>query len=224
MCGRYSLHCAVERLMEQFGVVADPALRPRFNIAPSQLVPAVRAGAAGRELAMLRWGLIPFWAKDAKIGYKMINARAETVASKPAYRSAYRRRRCLIAADGFYEWKPDDAGGKQPYHIRLRDGDVFAFAGLWERWEGGKNGPPIESCTIIVTAANDQLRPIHDRMPVIVRPGDYEIWLDTSQSDASRLEEILQPYPGEAMVAYPVSTHVNRPANDDAQCIESVPS
>ncbi len=235
MCGRFYLTTDAQTLSEHFKAPATaPALllvpasmqasgnldlTPRYNIAPSQAIPAIRQGETGRELVMLRWGLIPFWAKDKKIGYKMINARAETVASKPAYRAAFRRRRALLPASGFYEWQPVD-GGKQPYSIRT-NGDLFAFAGLWEYWKG-EGGEPIESCTIIVTEANDKLKTIHDRMPVILDPEDYATWLDPEIQDPKRLEPLLRSYPGDRMNCYPVSHKVNNPRVDGPECIEPV--
>ena len=216
MCGRYTLHTSPERLGQVFGAQAPAELRPRYNIAPSQSVLAVRKSAEGREYSLLRWGLVPFWAETEKTGYNMINARAETVAQKPAFRAAYRHRRCLIPADGFYEWKPAESG-KQPYHIRMRDSDVFAFAGLWERWEG--EDKVLESCTIIVTEANDLMKPIHERMPVILNAEDYETWLDTDRFDAGPLGSLLKPYPADGMQAYPVGKQVNSPKRDDEDCI-----
>ena len=215
MCGRFTLRTPAHRLAEAFGVRELPNLRPRYNIAPSQDVVAIRRAAEGRELALLRWGLIPFWAKDAAIGNRMINARAETVAEKPAFRAAFRRRRCLIAADGFYEWRKTDGGAKQPYYIRLADDAPFAFAGLWERW-----APPdddaVESCTLITTAANDLLKPIHDRMPVILAPSDHDAWLD---AEAPSAEALLRPYPADDMIAVPIGRLVNDPRSDEAACI-----
>ena len=190
-----------------------------YNIAPSQDIVAVRAGEGRREMTLLRWGLLPSWAKDLKTGYRMINARAETVADKPAYRAAFRLRRCLIPADGFYEWR-QTGDGKQPYHIRMKDGGVFAFAGIWERRE--RDGEVIESCSIIVTAANDTIRPVHDRMPVIVAAGDYAAWLDAGLRDPDEVKPYLRTWPAETMEAFAVSTRVNRPANNDARCIEPV--
>jgi putative SOS response-associated peptidase YedK len=168
MCGRYTLYTPTpEALADQFGLAAVPPLAPRFNIAPTQAVPAVRActDRPSRELVLLRWGLVPSWADDVSIGNRLLNARAETVASKPSFRTAFRRRRCLLPADGFYEWK---AAGKkkQPYHFHLQDGQVFAFAGLWEEWQ--RDGEAIFSCTILTTSANDLLVRYHDRMPVIL--------------------------------------------------------
>jgi putative SOS response-associated peptidase YedK len=168
-------------------------------------------------MALLRWGLVPSWAKEVKSGYSMINARAETVADKPAYRTAFRLRRCLIPADGFYEWR-QTGDGKQPYHIRMKDGAVFAFAGIWERRE--RDEGVIESCSIIVTAANDAIRPVHDRMPVIVAPRDYASWLDPELRDPGKVNPYLRAWPADEMEAFPVSSRVNRPANNDAGCIE----
>ncbi len=217
MCGRYALFSDPERIRVHFGLREVPPLPPRYNIAPSQEVPGVRHREE-RELAMLRWGLIPSWAKDIKTGYRMVNARAETVAQRPAFRAAFRRRRCLLPADGFYEWQ---ARGryKQPYFIRRKDGDLMAFAGLWEHWEG--EGEVIESCTLIVTDANPLLRPIHDRMPVIIDRADYDRWLLPTE-DFAGLLALLRPYPEGALEAYPVSPYVNNPRHDDPRCIEPI--
>jgi putative SOS response-associated peptidase YedK len=192
-----------------------PNLPARYNIAPTQPVPAVRVSQddADRELALLRRELIPSWATDPAIGNRMINARADTVATKPAFRKAFRQRRCLIATDGFYEWKKLN-GKKQPYYIHLQDGRPFAFAGPWEHW--GRGSEPIDSCNILTTDANDVVGSIHDRMPVIVDPRDYDLWLDPDVQDAKRLEPLLVPYTGEEMAAYPV----NKPRADDPKCIE----
>jgi putative SOS response-associated peptidase YedK len=172
-----------------------------------------------RELSLLRWGLIPFWAEDPKIGYSTINARAETVATKPSFREAVKKRRCLVVADGFYEWQKTD-GQKQPYLIHLKDNSPFAFAGLWERWKRGEQA--IESCSIIVTEPNAVLEPIHDRMPVILSPDDYGLWLDPDVEDGKRLQSLLRPYPPDEMEAYPISTLVNNPGNDQQECVEPV--
>ena len=216
MCGRFVLHTPPPALAEYFDIDAIPDLAASYNIAPSQPVAAVRVLEQHREMAMLRWGLLPSWAKAAKTNYSMINARAETVAEKPAYRAAFRQRRCLIPADGFYEWRqtPD---GKQPYYICMRQDGVFALAGLWERWIGPDE--KIDSCTIIVTQANDTIRPVHERMPVIIRPADFDQWLDPEWRDADAMKVLLQPWPADEMVAYPVNKAVNSPANNDAQCI-----
>lgn len=219
MCGRFTLKTTAEVLAEHFELPEVPVLVPRYNIAPSQTVAVVRGGAepAGRELTGLRWGLIPSWAEDPGIGNRMINARAETVAEKPAFRSAFRRRRCLIVADGFYEWRRQD-GRTQPFYFRLRDGGPFAIAGLWERWEKGDE--PIESCTLLTTGANDVVGPVHDRMPVVLDPAEYGRWLDPRVDRPEGLQPLLQPYPGERMVALPVGRHVNDPRHDDPRCIE----
>ncbi len=219
MCGRFYLNTDAQTLTEYFEASGNLDLMPRYNIAPSQEIPAVRQGEAGRELIMLRWGLIPSWAKDKNIGYKMINARAETVASKPAFRTAFRRRRTLIPASGFFEWKKTE-GGKQPYRIGTND-DLFALAGLWEYWKG-EGGEPIESCTIIVTEANEKIRTIHDRMPVILDPEDYATWLDPGIEDLETLQPLLRSYPGDRMTFHPVSRKVGNPRYDDPECIEPV--
>jgi putative SOS response-associated peptidase YedK len=233
MCGRYSLTTAPEAMREVFGFENLPNLAPRYNIAPTQDVAVVRRAANGtRELALLRWGLIPSWAKDTAIGARMINARAETVAEKPAFKSAFRSRRCLVPADGFYEWRKE-AGGKQPFRIGFADGSPFAFAGLWERWTGpedetdeaaedgmdaGKSAETVESVTIITTDANDKLRPIHHRMPVILDAYDYAIWLDPDLG-AEETSRLLRPHAPESMAFYRVGTRVNNARHDDPDCI-----
>ncbi|GAB6068421.1 SOS response-associated peptidase [Methylothermus subterraneus] len=226
MCGRYTLRASRAKLLLWFRIDRDRApesVLGRYNIAPTQEVAAVRVAADGkRELVPLRWGLIPHWAKEAKTDYSTINARAETVAEKPAFRFAFRHRRCLIPADGFYEWQVQPGSKrKQPWYIQRRDGEVFAFAGLWERWEprAGTEGEPVESCTILVTDANELLRPIHDRMPVILDPADYEVWLDPAQRDLERLKSLLKPYPAASMTAWKVSAQVNNPRHDDPSCL-----
>ncbi len=208
----------VEAVGRLFEVAERPNLPPRYNIAPSQEAPVVRADAAGgRVLAPMRWGLIPSWAKEAKIGYRMINARAETVAEKPAFRSALRHRRCLVPADGFYEWRKLGTV-KQPYRITRADGAPFAFAGLWERWRA-PDGGLIDSFTIITTAANELLRPIHDRMPVILDPADHGPWLDTDGVAPAEAARRLVACADAKLAAVAVSTRVNSPKNDDPACI-----
>jgi putative SOS response-associated peptidase YedK len=171
-----------------------------------------------RQLVALRCGLIPHWADDPKIGYRMINARAEPAAEKPAFRSAFRSRRCLVAANGFYEWQKRD-GQKQPFYIRLKDSAAFAFTGLWEKWESPES-KAVETCAILTTDANEVVRPIHDRMPVIIGPNDFDRWLDPDQKDPAKVEGLLRPYPVEAMLAYPVSRLVNDPKHEDHACLE----
>ncbi len=218
MCGRYLITTPVEAIRQIFKVDQRPNLAPRYNVAPTQAVPIIRRGDGGRELVTARWGLVPFWAKDLKIGARLINARAETIAAKPAFRTAFRRHRCLVLADGFYEWQKTD-DGKQPYLIRVTGGTPFAFAGLWENWTDKGSGERIESCTIIVTEANALVAPIHDRMPVILPPESYDLWLDPSSSDGTTL---LKPFPAAAMEAFPVSTRVGNVKNDDPELIEPV--
>jgi putative SOS response-associated peptidase YedK len=218
MCGRFTLATPGQTIAEAFELSAAPELRPRYNIAPTQPVAAIRAaGAAGRELVMLRWGLIPSWAKDAAIGDRMINARGETVAEKPSFRAPLRSRRCLVLADGFFEWKREGER-KQPYHIRMRDRRPFAFAGLWDRW-APPGGEPVESCTIVTTEPNELMAAIHDRMPVILPAAAHALWLDPAVRESERLQELLQPFDPDAMEAFSVSPRVNSPRNDDRDCI-----
>lgn len=223
MCGRFTLFEPDKVLSREFGVSGETKLSPRYNIAPSQPVAAVRAAPAGygRELALLRWGLIPSWSKDPAIGGRLINARAETAREKPSFRNAFRKRRCLIPANGFYEWRRLERG-KQPYFVRMRDERVFAFAGLWDRWEG-PDEEAVETCTILTTPANAVLAPIHDRMPVILPPGEYDRWLDPSLKDPDALAPLLVPFPPEGMLAYPVSPRVNAPSTDDEGCMAPLP-
>ncbi len=217
MCGRYTLKTPTNVLTELFEIEEYPsALNPSYNIAPTQEVAAVVEEDDKRKLEMFHWGLIPSWAKDPAIGNKMINARAETASEKPSFRSAFKKRRCLILADGFYEWQKTDSG-KQPFYIHMKDGSPFAFAGLWEAW---KNGEEIRSCTIITTDANDLMNEIHHRMPVILPPENYGVWLDPDFDEKEPLMDLLKPYPSDEMEAYQVSRRVNRPANNEPSCIE----
>jgi putative SOS response-associated peptidase YedK len=222
MCGRFTLRAPASVIAEQFALFEMPPFTPSFNIAPTQPVAAVRAARDqpdhGRELVWLHWGLIPSWAKDRKIGNRMINARSETAAEKPAFRAALKRRRCLVVADGFYEWKRTGRR-KQPYFIRMHDDRPFAFAGLWEHWEGDENSY-VESCALLTTEPNDLMEPIHNRMPVILSPEHYDQWLDPSEQSGDTLTPLLRPFPSNEMVAYAVSTHVNSPTNDDPTCIQ----
>lgn len=217
MCGRYMMTSPVDAMQQLFRFEERPNLPPRFNVAPTQDVPIVRLrkSGEGRELALVRWGLIPYWAKDPAIGNKLINARAESVATKPAFREAFRRRRCLVPANGFYEWEKRGRT-RQPWLIRRKDGELLAFAGLWEVWRNDK-GERIHSCTIVTGEPNAVAGRFHDRMPVILDPDDYERWLRAEPEDALRL---LGPCPDAWLEAYPVSPRVNSPANDDPELIE----
>lgn len=223
MCGRFTLRASKKTLAEWFRAPEPAAeLLPRFNIAPSQPVAVVRPipGQKERELVSLRWGLIPPWAENAAIGNRFINARAESAADKPAFRSAFRQRRCLVLADGFFEWKKVE-GKKQPYFIRMTNEAPFAFAGLWDQWNDPEKNT-IESCTIITTDANELVRPLHDRMPVILDPKGYDRWLDPQVEDPQSLKTLLQPFPTAEMTAYPVNPLVNSARVDDPKCIEPV--
>jgi putative SOS response-associated peptidase YedK len=216
MCGRYTLSTPAGRLAEEFQLDSTVEILPSYNVAPTQQVAAVLEDEGGRRLEMLRWGLVPSWADDPDIGARMINARSETAPEKPSFRRAFRGRRCLIAADGFYEWKRED-GGKQPYYFRMRDGRPFAFAGLWESWD--KGGGELRTCTILTTRPNSVLNGIHDRMPVILPHDAYNAWLDPD-ADKEELGELMIPYPGDDLETYPVSRFVNSPSNNDERCIE----
>jgi putative SOS response-associated peptidase YedK len=222
MCGRYSLDATPEELAQVFNLSLEDVERlfePRYNIAPTDKVLAVRQQRAGRqrEPVLLRWGLIPHWARDRDWGGRTINARAETVETKPAFRDPFRERRCLVVATGFYEWQKS-AGRKQPYLIRRHDRKPLAFAGLWDRWQGPTD-EVVESCTIVTTDANGIVRPIHDRMPVILQPADYDRWLDSATRDTQQLRHLLEPVPDEVLTAHPVSSLVNKPANDVPECV-----
>jgi putative SOS response-associated peptidase YedK len=218
MCGRFTTQRGGREMAGLFGATpTGESLGPSFNVAPGQLVQTVVQTDEGRLLVPMRWGLIPSWAKDAAIGNRLINARAETVSEKPAFRKAFRERRCLILADGFYEWKTEE-GLKRPWHITLADQEIFAFAGIWERWTP-ESGEPVQSCAIITVEANEFMRAIHARMPAILPEEDQEAWLDPSNKDPALLLPLLKPYPSEGMRGHEVSTYVNRPANNSPQCV-----
>lgn len=221
MCGRFIQAESGRALAERLGLPLPADYSPRYNVAPNQAVLALRAAADGgdREWAWLRWGLVPSWSPEPRSKYSTINARAETVADKPAYRQAFRQRRCLIPADGFYEWRKIDSR-KQPYCIGLVKGEPFAFAGLWERWE--REGQVVESCTLVVTQANARIAEIHDRMPVILDPADYDAWLDPALRDSARLLPLLRPYPAERTTLWPVGLAVNRPGNGGPELMAPV--
>lgn len=221
MCGRYTLSVPAETIAQHFGLEAVPDLAPRFNIAPTQAAPVVRLSTEREApvLDALRWGLVPAWAKDASGAARLINARAETAADKPSFRSALRRRRCLVPADGFYEWRAE-GGAKQPYHIARPDGAPFAFAGLWEGWRRGAE--PLETFTILTTDANAALRPLHDRMPVILDPADYALWLDPTATDPALVQPLLVPAPDDLLTYVAVGRAVNHVGNDDPTLVRPV--
>ena len=222
MCGRYAIYGPVSRAnrdaIEFLG--EEIAFHPTFNAAPTQSLPVLRVSAErGRELALLRWGLVLSWAKDPAIGARMINARSETVSEKPAFRAAFRRRRCLVPMSGFYEWQK--AGGRKvPHFARLLDTEIFAAAGLYEYWPGRDGAAPVESYTILTTGANDLMRAVHDRMPVILHEGDYEAWLDPKNEKLEALSGLLTPFPAEKMRVYPISARVNNTRNDGPELVE----
>jgi putative SOS response-associated peptidase YedK len=217
MCGRFTLTLDETHLAERFNFEAsEVSVQPSYNIAPGQQVLAVRRQET-LQAVYLRWGLIPSWAKEARIGQRLINARSETVAEKPSFRAALRRRRCLIPADGFFEWQPAGAS-KIPMYIRRRDQQPFAFAGLWDTWQA-PDGSALSTCTILTTEANTLVQPIHHRMPVILAPEAEAVWLDPQLHDAAHLLPVLVPYPAECMEAYAVSTLVNVPRHNTPACI-----
>jgi putative SOS response-associated peptidase YedK len=217
MCGRFTLTTDGARLQERFALdTLEPAYTPSYNIAPSQPVVAI-LNDGERRAAWLRWGLVPSWAKDPSMGQRLINARAETVADKPSFRRAFRQRRCLVLADGFYEWRRHGKQ-KQPMYIGLRHREPFAFAGLWEVWRDAA-GAPLHTCTLLTTTANTLLQPIHERMPVILPPAAESMWLDRQIVEPQHLLPLLVPYAPAAMVAYPVSPLVNSPRNNSPVCL-----
>jgi putative SOS response-associated peptidase YedK len=222
MCGRFARRSTQEVLADWFGVEPEniPFFAPSFNVAPQSIQPVVRLGrdSGNREFALLRWGLVPFWAKDAKIGYNTINARAEEASSKPAYRDALKKRRCLVPADAFYEWQRLDPKTKRPFAFALASGEPFAFAGLWESWRP-KEGAPLETFTILTTDPNGLMEPIHNRMPVILEPKDYDHWLDPGDP-ARPPVDVLRPYAAERMKAWPVSDRVGNVRNNSPELLD----
>ena len=217
MCGRYSLTSAPEALRALFRYAEQPNFPARFNIAPTQPIPIVRMVEGRREFALVRWGFLPSWVKDPNQFSLIVNARGESVCDKPAFRAAMKRRRCLIPADGFYEWQAT-GGRKQPFYIHARSGRPLAFAGLWETWEG-PNGETVDTAAIVTTRANALLTPLHDRMPVIIAPDAFDLWLNCGEVDARTAEALIAPAPDGLLEAWPVSTAVNRTANDNAELI-----
>lgn len=230
MCGRYALTTPADVIARLFGLAEAVSFARRFNISPTQRAPVVLAtGESGddstRTVQLLRWGLIPFWAKDASIGARLINARSETAAEKPAFRDAIRKRRCIVPATGFFEWKKQETDGKpqkQPYFIHRTDDAPMALAGLWERWTDKASGEELRTYTILTTEPNDILRPLHNRMPVILREDGCNRWLDPAMRDPAALVDLYAPVPSDAVTFYPVSRRVNTPANDDSSVLEAI--
>ncbi len=221
MCGRFVSDIPPDQLKATYGLHSLPDITPRYNIAPSQQVLAVRQDNGGeRGMALLKWGLIPSWAKDPKISYKMINARSETVHEKPSFKNAFHSRRCIIPASGFYEW---ERRGKEkiPHYIHLKDGKIMSLAGLWDRWKSPE-GNVVETCTILTTTANSLIKKLHDRMPVILHNDELELWLDKSIDEVDQLRELFNPYPSGRIEEHIVSKDVNSPSNDNPSLINPV--
>ena len=223
MCGRYRLSRRKQIIEEHFDCGSEePEWNPRYNIAPTQPVPVIRQNPKEpvRELSLMRWGLIPSWAKDPSVAASMINARSETAATKPTFRDALKSRRCLIPADGFYEWQKTGES-KQPYCFEVNGGELFAFAGIWDRWKDASE-TAVETCSILTTVPNSVTSPVHDRMPVILDPDDYDVWLDPGMKDVSAASDLLKPCDARLMRCFPVSTRINRVVNDDEECCAAV--
>ncbi|MEX0885608.1 MAG: SOS response-associated peptidase [Phycisphaeraceae bacterium] len=216
MCNRYLLTSNAADIARAFDCDVRPRLEPRYNIAPTQPVPVIRAreDTHARRLDLLRWGLVPSWAKNIAIGDRLINARSESAAEKPAFRAAMRYRRCLLPADGFYAWAKPAAGPRQPHVLTRADGEPLAIAGLWEHWQD-EHGNELDTCVILTTAANELIARLHDRMPVILDENDHAAWLDPDQQNASRASALLRPYPADRMTHRPISLHVNNPHHED---------
>ncbi len=224
MCGRFTLSAPIEEIIDRFLIEAfleEENYAPSYNIAPSQSVMAVISDGKVNRMGFLRWGLIPPWAKDPSVGYKMINARGETIAEKPSFRNAFKKKRCLIIADSFYEWKHHENKTKTPMRIKLKNNHLFAMAGLWEQWKSPE-GKSVFSCTVITTSPNELMEEIHDRMPVILKPEDEKVWLDPSITDANFLNQFLVPFDENQMEAYEVSSLVNSPKNNTIDLIQKI--
>lgn len=222
MCGRFSRSNSKKELQGRFEFddPDDVLVEPSYNIAPTQMHPVVIVEGDRRVVRLMKWGLVPYWSKDEKIGYRMINARAEGIEQKPSFKNPLRNKRCLVITNGFYEWKKVDSKTKIPYFIRLKSGEPFAFAGLWDRWDKGEE--PLLTFTIITTDNNELIEPIHNRMPVILHPKDEAVWLDPEIKNPAKLLPLLKPYPSAEMEMYEVSTAVNSPRNDEPECIKPV--
>jgi len=222
MCGRFTLHIPPELLAEIFGLTSTPVYPASYNVAPSQQVPVIRGMVDNgqRELAFLRWGLVPSWARDPSIGSRMINARAETIQEKPAFRHAIRYRRCIVPASGFFEWQVE-GGKKQPLYLRIRESSIMGLAGIWEEWKTPE-AALLETFAILTTTSNRLIEPIHDRMPVILHPREYDLWLDREVTDPEKLKRLYHPYLSELLEICRVSDLVNSPRNNSPACIEPV--
>lgn len=228
MCGRYGRRADKQRIAEWFhthdtNVFDESTYAPSYNVAPQSMQPVVRLDreTGERELTVMRWGLVPYWSKDGKAGFSTINARAETVTTSPAFREAMKRRRCLVPADWFYEWQKLDAKNKQPFAIGMKDGSVFAFAGLWETWKNKTTGEKLETYTVVTTDPNELMEPLHNRMPVILRPEDYSRWLEPGEPSHPPID-LLRPFDSEEMTAWKVSARVGNVRNNDAECVEAL--
>lgn len=224
MCGRFTLFAEYDEIIDRFDIEAaiqSEHYSPNYNVAPSHSVLSVINDGTKNRLGYLKWGLIPPWSKDEKIGYKMINARAETLVEKPSYRNAYKKRRCLIIADSFYEWKRHSDKTKTPMRIKLKSSKLFGMAGLWESWKS-PTGNTIYTCSVITTTPNELVKDIHDRMPVILKPEEEKIWLNPLMDDTNYLNDLLKPYPQELMDAYEVSSLVNSPKNNSPNLIQTI--
>lgn len=221
MCGRFTNKAKPEQIKTEFkvGTKNPDIFQPRYNIAPTQMIDVVFEPETERIISQLRWGLVPSWAKEAPTSKILINARAETLTEKPSFREAFKSRRCIIPATGFYEWQKKGTGAKQPFYFYLKDKEVFGFAGLWEEWLDKQTGEMLETCTIITTEANEVLKPVHERMPVILKPENYDEWLDAKVKDTDRLQELLKPYFAKEMDSHPVSKSVNIPESNSAELI-----
>ncbi|MEH7124412.1 SOS response-associated peptidase [Bacillus sp. JJ1773] len=224
MCGRFTLTASFEQIIDRFDIeqfIEEDLFSPNYNVAPSQSVLSVINDGSKNRLGFLRWGLIPSWAKDEKMGYKLINARAETLNEKPSFRHAYKNRRCLVIADSFYEWKRHDDNTKTPMRIKLKSDQLFAMAGLWEQWKSPL-GKSVFTCSVITTTPNDLVKDIHDRMPVILKPEDEKNWLDRTITDTAYLDQFLKPLDKELMETYEVSSLVNSPKNNSMELLQRI--
>jgi putative SOS response-associated peptidase YedK len=221
MCGRFTNKAKPEQIKAEFKVGAkNPNLfQTRYNIAPAQMIDVVFEPETERIVSQLKWGLVPSWSKDASTSKGLINARAETLTEKPSFRDAFKSHRCIIPASGFYEWQKKGTGAKQPFYFYLKEKEVFGFAGLWEEWLDRQTGEVLETCTIITTEANEVLKPVHDRMPVILKPEIYEQWLDSKEKNTDKLQKLLVPYPASKMSSHAVSRSVNIPDSDSPDLI-----